>query len=945
MKISNEQLKIFYDIFKGHNVKINAVAGSGKTTTVLTVSKLLEEKKILLFTYNRALMEETKQRAEKEQIYNLDVYTFHSFAQKFYKVDARTDDGLIKLIQKENVTPSIMFSYDLIIIDEAQDLTPIYYHFAENTVRKDNLNSDHNLMILGDEKQCIYEFLGSSPLFLKRAEAFFKSNKEWKELNLSTSFRLTSNNALLINKIFYNKEIIKYGNRQSNDKINYFYLHDQNLYLLADTIYKKAKTFGAENIMILSPSVDKFSLVNNLIKKIDEIDKYENLNKTIYIYQTKNDNDKVINEIETRNKLVFSTYHQAKGIERDIVFVLSFDESYYDSFAKKFDRKKVPNITYVACTRARKELWLVHNVRKSYLPWISPSQLEKNHFITFWNKSLTGYIKPSDNQTNKIDEVDLVATELVKFLDYKVDNLIKSFFSVTLFETPISTIPTTFFKQIPNQITFKNSENKEITENVSNINGSLLAVNALIKKDAKLFVLEFNKLLKERRESTNPKIRLRFDSWALEKIEQILKKITKQPLEINEILFITIVFSTLQSGNIVQLSQIPEENLNWLTKNDLEMINKMFGIFLPESATYEFRVTHNYRPKNNIIKGDIDAIDDENKVVYEFKFTNDVQAAHFYQLAIYKYLLLKLDYDKYKEYQFVLFNIKNNYSYKLEIEDDKLEEMIKILVDEKTNQNVDDELFEETFIKINKDKKNLNLKNVFLNDEIKKINKAFEKMRKNDDLISPTSVDAKEEQSIAPTQKHKPFVIIDFETWNFHENPVQLAILDTSASPKERVKEYYFQPEPTLNMSSVLAANVDEKKVNRAPSFKEQWPEIKKFFNGNYIIIAHNASFDISVLRNKLLKISERIETDFLYFDSIKIFKNILQTPKEVGYKQEILCTLFGIKYDAHNATEDVVALYKLIDKAIGFEKLSLALEENPKLINSYFRYLKRNPK
>ncbi|TNK94904.1 hypothetical protein C4M95_04335, partial [Mycoplasmopsis pullorum] len=179
MEISHEQFLINQALKQGFNVKVSAVAGSGKTTTVLLISKLLSDKKILFFTYNRQLKDETQEKIIANKLFNIDIFTFHSFAQNIYKVQANTDDGLVELLTKNKTSNNI--DYDLIVIDEAQDLTPIYYHFLLK-IMNDNRNKNYQILILGDERQCIYQFLGADSRFLTHADKLFINQHEWKFL-------------------------------------------------------------------------------------------------------------------------------------------------------------------------------------------------------------------------------------------------------------------------------------------------------------------------------------------------------------------------------------------------------------------------------------------------------------------------------------------------------------------------------------------------------------------------------------------------------------------------------------------------------------------------------------------------------------------------------------------------------------------------------------------
>jgi len=79
MKLTNEQTDILSAVKKGDEViKVNAFAGTGKTTTLVEIAKANPNKKILYLAFNKAIQEEAKQKFPK----NTEVRTTHSLAYK-----------------------------------------------------------------------------------------------------------------------------------------------------------------------------------------------------------------------------------------------------------------------------------------------------------------------------------------------------------------------------------------------------------------------------------------------------------------------------------------------------------------------------------------------------------------------------------------------------------------------------------------------------------------------------------------------------------------------------------------------------------------------------------------------------------------------------------------------------------------------------------------------
>ncbi|QBQ07857.1 DEXDc helicase [Spiroplasma gladiatoris] len=76
---SDEQVSILKSLKEGKNLKIEAVAGSGKTTTCLYLAKNCLNKKFLLLTFNKDLSSDNNHKIEKLGLTNIKSYTFHSF--------------------------------------------------------------------------------------------------------------------------------------------------------------------------------------------------------------------------------------------------------------------------------------------------------------------------------------------------------------------------------------------------------------------------------------------------------------------------------------------------------------------------------------------------------------------------------------------------------------------------------------------------------------------------------------------------------------------------------------------------------------------------------------------------------------------------------------------------------------------------------------------------
>ena len=108
----------------------------------------------LALLYNRALKEETRERAQRLNLAdNLEVNNYHALGRYLYGArDCATDQGL-KRIVSEN-TPLIRpLNFDLLCLDEAQDITPIIYRFIRKLIQDNQSIESLQYVVLGDPRQ------------------------------------------------------------------------------------------------------------------------------------------------------------------------------------------------------------------------------------------------------------------------------------------------------------------------------------------------------------------------------------------------------------------------------------------------------------------------------------------------------------------------------------------------------------------------------------------------------------------------------------------------------------------------------------------------------------------------------------------------------------------------------------------------------------------------
>ena len=150
------------------------------------------------------------------------------------------------------------------------------------------------------------------------------------------------------------------------------------------------------------------------------------------------------------------------------------------------------------------------------------------------------------------------------------------------------------------------------------------------------------------------------------------------------------------------------------------------------------------------------------------------------------------------------------------------------------------------------------------------------------------------------------FIAIDFETANSNRNSAcEIGLVKVEDFKIIEEKQFLIKPEPNdFDYFNTMIHGISEKDVENEPCFDEIYNNLKEDFN-NYPIIAHNASFDISVLRHCLEQYSIKFPTtsySCTYQISKKYFKDV------ISYKLNAIADMLNIELEHHRALSDARA-------------------------------------
>lgn len=607
---SEEQSNILTLIGDGHNVLGDCVAGSGKTTSVLLLARAFPGKRILQVTYNAQLKLEVRQKAIATGLRNLEIHTYNSLCVKFYDRHGYTNDKLTHAVDRNFPPLTTIPMYDIVVIDETQDMNMIFYRLVKKFIA-DSPNKTPQMLVLGDKFQSIYKFIGADPRFLTLSPSIWAA--PFLPSTLSVSYRLTNEIAGFVNDVMLGYERIK--TVRAGPKVFYkvcktFEIHKQ----ICDTLLVGLRdgSVKPDDIFVLGGSIKGAKAPIRLLEN-------SLASHGIPCFYPTSDDRKLDEEI-IEGKVVFSTFHQAKGRERKIVIIYGFDESYYKFYCPDENPLECPPTLYVATTRAKEHLILLHDERQGALPFLTKSMGEISRLPYVQFEGTVATESPSEGLHKDTPKHNTSPTDLVRFMN---ETNLKLLSNITdeLYEVEEAA---SYKIDVPSKIAFDNG----IVEDVSEINGVAIPTMFESIKRGESNVeawarQEYDKLM---RSDTHP-----FLSHAYRKIG----KVVKTPLGFTRL---AIMYISLVEQLYHKINQITHQN--WLTKAMIEGCFTALEKHVSATAKYEQEIeckTFAFPEYGEInIRGRMDTVDDH--TILELKCVDSLTLEHKLQLLIYAWM-------------------------------------------------------------------------------------------------------------------------------------------------------------------------------------------------------------------------------------------------------------------------------------------------------------------
>lgn len=156
------------------------------------------------------------------------------------------------------------------------------------------------------------------------------------------------------------------------------------------------------------------------------------------------------------------------------------------------------------------------------------------------------------------------------------------------------------------------------------------------------------------------------------------------------------------------------------------------------------------------------------------------------------------------------------------------------------------------------------------------------------------------------------FIAMDFETASAKRySACSLAL--TVVRNNQIIDEFYtlINPQTPFFWRNIQIHGIHEQDVQDAPTFPEVWEHIQPFFTPEKLVIAHNATFDNSVLKNTLQHYGIT-PAHYLTLDTVKTSRAFY--PQLMNHRLNTVAEALQIDlHHHHNALDDAQACANIL--------------------------------
>jgi len=387
-------------------------------------------------------------------------------------------------------------------------------------------------------------------------------------------------------------------------------IYDIGQYLLS---LLSSGEYNASDIFILAPTVK-----DGQVNKPTPVTELANLLlQNGYQYFRPAQEDAKIEPTMMEGKIVLSTFHQSKGLERKIVVVTCFSDDYFVYYNRHAVRSVCPNTLYVAATRAMERLIVVgEDTQGGQLSFLR--NLDKSAHLEIIE---IGKLKNNNNGKSKPVTKTVSVTNLIKFLPESITEKVVKLLKYKVIRQATKGV------SLNGQI----ETGKNQYEEVSELTGVALPAMFEARTTQNISTMQQYCKIEFAKASIN---------YPNANYTQFLKEVEFEldHFNITGFLRISTLYDAATTGFNNKASQI--KKYDWISAESTEKIMQVLTGSLTGRTSFEvpIEVMMKWNENENLftIKGRIDAVSDDN--IWELKCVNQLDTSHFLQLAVYAWM-------------------------------------------------------------------------------------------------------------------------------------------------------------------------------------------------------------------------------------------------------------------------------------------------------------------
>ncbi len=148
------------------------------------------------------------------------------------------------------------------------------------------------------------------------------------------------------------------------------------------------------------------------------------------------------------------------------------------------------------------------------------------------------------------------------------------------------------------------------------------------------------------------------------------------------------------------------------------------------------------------------------------------------------------------------------------------------------------------------------------------------------------------------------YVVFDLETTGLYPNKDEIIEIGALKYKDDKLVDEFsvlINPECLISSEITGITGIDNEMIKNAPTIREVMPEFIKFI-GDLPLIAHNSSFDLSFIEDKIIKLG-LLELKNTNIDTVELARKYI--PKAYNYKLTTLKNYFKLDFGSHRSVDD----------------------------------------